>query len=426
VGVLTCLVKIAGGIKVAVTARYFGAGDSLDAFLTAFALPAFFVEVIAGGFAPSFVPALIRVRSQHGEGAAKRLAREGLTLVLAVMVLVTVLLAAASQWVLPVLGSGFSPQKLQVTAALLLGLLVWLPMAACMSSWRAILNAHEVFVIPAAVPLAVPVITMFFLFAGASRWGVYILSIATVVAVIVEFAILAAAVRRLGYPLAPAWTGWNPRLIEIRREYLPLMAATLITSGCLLVDQAVAGSLESGSVSALAYGTRLLAVVFAVGAAAVATALLPEFSRLVAEDAWDRLRNALRANIVVVTGLMLPLLALLIWLAGPMVRIFFERGAFDASATQLVARVQSYSLLQAPFAMLFAILSRLATALSANALIMRAGAAALLVTITGDLLLSERMGVSGIPLAGALAQFVSVSVLGFLLWRREPRLFRAP
>src|SRR5512141_1904970 len=113
-----------------VTARYFGAGDQLDAFVIAFLLPAFFTDIVAGSFGASFVPAFIRVRSNQGEAAARMFARTGLALVVGAMLAVGVLLAAGGRWLLPLLGSGFSPEKLRLTASLLLALILWLPMGA--------------------------------------------------------------------------------------------------------------------------------------------------------------------------------------------------------------------------------------------------------------------------------------------------------
>ncbi|HEY2842826.1 MAG TPA: lipid II flippase MurJ, partial [Bryobacteraceae bacterium] len=115
VGVLATLAKLAGAVKVMVTARFFGAGDQLDAFVIAFLLPAFFTDIVAGSFGASFVPAFIRVRSNQGEAAARLFTRTGLALVLGAMLAVTVLLAAGGRWVLPLLGSSFSAEKLKIT-----------------------------------------------------------------------------------------------------------------------------------------------------------------------------------------------------------------------------------------------------------------------------------------------------------------------
>ena len=74
VGVLATAAKLAGAAKVMVTARYFGAGDQLDAFVIAFLLPAFFTDIVAGSFCASFIPGVYprAVRPGRRRGAHVR------------------------------------------------------------------------------------------------------------------------------------------------------------------------------------------------------------------------------------------------------------------------------------------------------------------------------------------------------------------
>jgi putative peptidoglycan lipid II flippase len=424
VGVLATAAKLAGAAKVVVTARYFGAGDQLDAFVIAFLLPAFFTDIVAGSFGASFVPAFIRVRSNQGEAAARLFARTGLALVLSAMLAVSVLLAAGGPWVLPLLGSSFSAEKLRITTSLFLALILWIPMGACIATWRAVLNAHSAFALAAAAPLTTPLATIAFLYAGANRWSVYTLCWGTLAGVTIETAILGWGVHRLGIPILPAWRGWTPEMSAIRGQYVPLLAGSLFAALCPLIDQAVAGSLGSGSVSALAYGTKLGSVLAAISATAIATAVLPEFSRLAAQRDWSHLRHTVRVHSAGIAVVALPAVAAIIWLSAVIVRTFYQGGAFDASAARVVTSVQQFALLQVPFAILFVVAGRLAVAVSATAVIIRASLITVAATVVGDLVLARTMGIAGIPLAGALAHAVALASLVYFLYRREPRLFR--
>ncbi|MEP6963525.1 MAG: lipid II flippase MurJ, partial [Acidobacteriota bacterium] len=369
VGVFTSLAKIAAAAKVAVTARYFGASDELDAFLIAFLLPSFFVDTIAGTFTPSLVPELMRARSKESKAVVARLAQSGLTLVLMAMLPAMLLLALVGRWALPLLGSSFSPAKAEITFSLFLGMLVWLPLGACSATWRAVLNAHGHVALASAVSLGTPVITMAALFFGAARWGIYVLCAAVALGALTEFLILAIAVRGLGYSLWPAWSGWTPEVLAIRRQYAPLLAGTIITAGCGLVDQAVAGSLGSGSVSALSYGTKFGTVLIAIGGTGMATAVLPEFSRLVSQERWQALRRAVWGHAGIALLILTPVTAAFILWSADVVRLMFQRGEFTASDAALVTQIQRFSLLQVPVAVTLLILQRLVTALAASSLI---------------------------------------------------------
>ena len=424
VGVLATAAKLAGAAKVVVTARFFGAGDQLDAFVIAFLLPAFFIDIVAGSFSASFVPAFIRVRSNQGEDAAGLFARTGLALVLSAMLAVSVMLAIGGRWVLPLLGSSFSAEKLRITTSLFLALILWIPMGACIATWRAVLNAHSAFALAAAAPLTTPLATIAFLYAGANRWSVFALCWGTLAGVTVETMLLGWGVRRLGIPILPAWLGWTPEMSAIRGQYVPLLAGSMFAALCPLIDQAVAGSLGSGNVSALAYGTKLGSVLAAISATAIATAVLPEFSRLAAQCDWSHLRHTVRVHSAVIAVAALPAVAAIIWLSGAIVRTFYEGGAFDASAARVVTSVQQFALLQVPFAILFVVAGRLAVAVSATAVMIRASLITVAATAVGDLVLARTMGIAGIPLAGAIAHAIALASLVYFLYRHEPRLFR--
>jgi putative peptidoglycan lipid II flippase len=313
---------------------------------------------------------------------------------------------------------------LRITDSLFLALILWLPMGACIAAWRAVLNAHNTFALAAAVPLTTPLATIAFLYAGANRWNVYTLCWGTLAGVAIETLMLGWGVHRLGIPIRPAWRGWTPEMSAIRRQYIPLLAGTMFAALCPLIDQAVAGSLGSGSVSALAYGTKLASVLAAISATAIATAVLPEFSRLAAQHDWSHLRHTVRVHSAVIAVLAVPAVAAIIWLSAPLVRTFFEGGAFDSSATRVVTSVQQFALLQVPFAILFVVAGRLAVAISATAVMIRASLLTVAATAVGDVILARTMGIAGIPLAGALAHAIALASLVYLLYNREPRLFR--
>ncbi len=422
-GILTSITKIAAAAKVVVTARYFGASDDLDAFLIAFLLPQFVVETVTGTFTTSLVPRLIRSRSSQDQQVGT-IAQASLALVLGAMSALMVLLALTARWLLPLLGSSFSSSKLDLTFVLFLSMLIWLPISACSATWRAVLNAHGRLAMATAVYMASPVITMLFLAGGAARWGVWVLAVANMSGALLEFVALAVGIRRLGYSLRPSWLGWTPDMRALLAQYWPLLAGTTITAGCALVDQAVAGALGSGSVAALSYGVKVAGVLIAVGGTGMATAVLPEFSRLVSQGRWDALRHALRLHVGVAMAVMIPVTVLLMWGSAQVVRVIYQGGQFDATAAAVVSQVQWFSLLMVPFAVVLLIAQRLSTALGASGLILRAGFVAMLVNVTGDWLLPRWFGVGGVGLASALGHIVFMAGLVALLYLKEPRLFR--
>ena len=157
-----------------------------------------------------------------------------------------------------------------------------------------------------------------------------------------------------------------------------------------------------------------------MGGVGLATAVLPQFSRLVSEERWDALRRAFRSHVAVAAVVMIPVTAAMMWWSGEAVRVTFEYGQFGPRDTELVSAIQRYALLQVPFVVVLMVTQRLATALAESRLVLRAGVAAVIANVAGDLLLPRWMGVSGVALASSLGQCVFLAVL-LLLLRRVTR-----
>jgi putative peptidoglycan lipid II flippase len=417
---------LAGAAKLIVIARFFGAGDQLDAFLIAFLLPSFAADVVAGSFTPSLVPMLVRVRAASGVGGEKRFAAEALAVGICFMLAGTATLALFWPWLLPFIGSSFSGPKLRVTTVLFYALLSWPPMSALIAVWRAVLNASHRFALTAIAPIASPIVTVWLLYAFGAGWGAKTLCAGAVGGIALEWLILAVAVSRLGFPIWPRLPEWrNPELWELVRQYLPLVASAVVASGCVIVDQAVAGRLGSGQVAVLAYGNKLAIVLVQVMAFSVATAVLPSFSGFAARCEWPELRRTVIVYSRAALLIAVPLTIVLIAASGPLVHMLFERGAFHRDAARIVTQAQRFSLLQLPFAVLLAVITRLASSIRANDLLVKTGVLALALNIILDLLFSRWMGVAGIALATSALQPISLILLVALLLRREPRLFLA-
>src|SRR5579872_538113 len=407
VGGSTAIVKVAGAVKVILCARLFGAGDAMDAYLIAFLIPSFFSDVLAGPVDPALIPTLIELREKRGKAAAEAVYATVLAAATGVLFVASVAVAAASGVLLPALASSFSPQKLAFTQKLLLLMIALVPFSGLACTWRAVLNSEHRFATAALVPTITPLISIVALIAAGKQYGVMALALATLGGAIAEAIASAVGVKRAGHALLPRWTGITPELRQVAAQYAPLVAITLVMTGSALLDQAMAARLATGSVSALNYGTRLLGVLVAIAPTAVGKAVLPHISTGVLLTKPGALRHTLRTYGLFVLAVILPAIALLMYFSGPIVRILFQQGAFSESATRLVSRVQSVSLLQVPLAVLLALEIRLSSAAKVNHVLYRVAALTLLLTVAFDIAFMRWLGIVGIVLAGVIVRLVS-------------------
>ena len=183
---------------------------------------------------------------------------------------------------------------------------------------------------------------------GGAR-GAYPLAIGLVAGHVVEAVVVIGWLARSGLRLRLARPTLDPDSRFVLRQYLPMVGGSLLMVNTQIVDQAMAAMLPAGSLAALSYGTKIMAVPLNIAVTALGTALVPYLSVLVAQRDWGALRHTVAKYLRLSFGAaLLPTVVFTFW-AEPIVRLFFERGAFGSEDTRVVAGVQALASLQIPF-----------------------------------------------------------------------------
>ena len=422
VAVCSGLAGLASTAKELAVARWFGRGDALDAFLIAYLLPSFLVNLVAGSFNAAMIPTFIQVREREGKEAAQRLFSGVMVVSLVLLVAVSVVVGVLAPYFLPLLGSGFSAAKLMLTQRLLYALLPFIVLSGLAVAWTAILNAGEHFGLPALSAMLTPLSIIAFLFLLGKAWGIYTLAVGTVAGVALQAGVLGRLLKVRGVRLEPRWYGWDPSLRNVLGQYAPMLAGALLMGSTELVDQSMAAMLQPGSVAALNYARKIVSLFIVVGATPLGTAALPYFSQMVANQDWSGCRHTLRVysrSILLVT---VPITLGLVVFSHPLIRIVFQRGAFTAVDTGVVSRVQALLSLQIPFYILANLGVRLISALKRNWVLMAIAGVNMIVNIVFNLILMRYLGVAGIALSTSFVYLISCALvyasIAKSLWRR--------
>jgi len=149
-------------------------------------------------------------------------------------------------------------------------------------------------------------------------------------------------VLKKGFSLAPRWLPSHPALRRIGTLMLPTIFGSAIYQINQLVGTLLATLLKEGSVSYLYYADRLVQFPLGVFAIAISTAVLPSLSREAADGDFAGLRGTISHAIRLTMFITIPAMMGLIVLGEPIVRLLFQRGAFDVPATDMTARALLY------------------------------------------------------------------------------------
>lgn len=412
IGLLTVVAKAATAAKDILVARWFGRGDELDAFLVAYLVPSFFMSLVVGALQVAFVPTFIQVRERQGAEAAQKLLSNVMLLSASILTPLTILLAILAPHYLHYLGSSFSATKLHLTRELLYLMLPFVVFGGVAIFAACLLNAGEKFALGAATPLITPLVIIAFMEFGTKRLGVFSLAGGVVVGSLLEAALLWRALKGHGLRLTPRWSGLDSNTRTVLTQFAPMLAGTFLMCFTSVVDQSMAAMLGSGSVAALSYGNKVVQGLLAIGVTGLATAALPYFSKMVAQNDWNGCRHTMKRYSVLVGVATVPVTVFLIVFSQPIVKLLFQRGAFTVADARLVSGVQLCYALQIPFYICATFFVRFLSSIKRNDVLMYGSAISLVLDIVLNIILMRWLGVAGIALSTSLVYMISFLYAG--------------
>ena len=342
--IINVVVAATGYFRELALARTFGVGTEMDAFYFSLALVQATHDLLFGAvLTATIVPLLHRREEEYALDVAYDPAQFTATLVLMVGLSASAL-AIGLRVALPYLIDLLSPRMAAAVREQCLTLssgLVWLlPLNALTIVCVFILNAHQRFIIGAAVYVFINVAFVVVLLLTEPIAGTNSLAIASLVGPACVLPVLGITLMRMGLlrPLRPDFS--KKFLVPIWRQARPILLTLGIGSapGLLMIAHLIvrgfAANNGQGSIAALGYAFRLYEVPLSLIANPAAVLMLPNVAimyqagRMV--DIGQVSRQTLLAGLVVLFPA-----AMVTWIGADLiVHVFLERGNFGAEAAR--------------------------------------------------------------------------------------------
>ena len=347
VAVATALSKLAGLVRQQVIAAAFGVGAAYDAYNYAYVLPGFLLILLGGingPFHSAMVSALARRPRQEGAHVLAAIN----TLVGAALLLVTLLLLLGADPLITLVGPGLDPERHAIAVLQLRWMAPMALFAGLIGLGFGALNAADEFWLPSVSPLLSSVAVIGGI--GLLWWGLgpaitlpqwavlggVVLAASTTVGAVLQWLIQLPALARQGlHRFRLVWDWQHPGV----REVLQVMGPATLSSGMLQINVFTDLFFASGIVGAaagLGYANLLVQTPLGLLSNALLVPLLPVYARLTAPADRPELVARIRQGLMLSNASMLPLGALMVALATPIVALIYERGAFDLRAAALV------------------------------------------------------------------------------------------
>jgi putative peptidoglycan lipid II flippase len=186
----------------------------------------------------------------------------------------------------------------------------------------------------------------------------------------------------------------------------------------LLIDVILASTLPTGSVSFLYYADRVNQLPLGVVGVAIGTALLPSLSRQIRAGKDVEAQNGQNRGLELAMLLTLPAAAGLMVLAGPIVEVLFERGAFEAEAANQTALALAAYAAGLPAFVLIKVFQPGFFARQDTKTPVKIAAVAVVVNLILNLILMQYYAHVGLAMATAISAWMNTAALALLLNRR--------
>lgn len=419
VSVFLMISKILGFAREIFIARKFGAGHDSDAYFVALMGIIIVVGALGTGLNTTLVPIFSEVRHLHGRRGKNRYFSNILSTTMAVSVLLVVVMYILAGPYASVLAPGYKGQMHHYVVYLIrmgLPMVVFLGITYVSNAY---LQSDEVYGPHALMGIPYNLAFIAYLTAVAHP-TVSGLMATTIVASSMQFFIQLPALtsRKIGYRFGIRFG--DIYLHRTFRLILPVVLSSTVYQLNLLIDKSLASTLVEGSLSALNYASKVNTMVISVFVVAITTVVFPKLANALREMREKEAGVLFARSLNMVALVAVPSAVGMAVLAEPIIRLLFERGRFDHTATLLTASSLAFYAPGLIGQSMRMGLENMYYSLQDTKTPMRNGILSVAINIACNFLLIGVLQHRGLALATSISSLTSSAVL-YLLLRRKIR-----
>jgi putative peptidoglycan lipid II flippase len=417
--VATALSRIAGLGREVVQASYFNTSGPGSAFTIASQVPNLFSNLFSqAALGAAFVPIFTEMLQAGKKREAFRLASSLFWLILVALGALTLVYMAIAGVITPLFTGTLSASNTALTAGLSRVMFPVVLLLSLTGLLVGILQSYDEFSIPALAPAVWNVVIVVLMVILHSHFhgpdAVYSYAIAWLAATVVQFVLIAWALRTVEFRLAFVLDWRDPRIRQVLILFFPVTLSIGIINLDIFINAGLGALVSEHVPIAINDAFRIYMLPQGIFSVAVATVLFPTLSRMASARNASGMRRTLGNGIRQINLLLIPSAALLAVLAVPITRLVYQHGTFHTGSTDLVSKALFWFAFSLPFAGVNLLLSRTFFALQRPWIPTKLAAANVVVDIIVSVALYKPLGIAG-PVIGTVVANVVMTALQ--LWR---------
>ena len=403
------LMKLAAFFKQTVLAKYFGASTDLDIYLLAVDTLGDFSVAIFSAMSISILTLYAKYQFCNEKEKASDVVSISLKIFIPISVFCSVLFIVFSEQIAGILAMNYDVQAkksvayyIRITSPTIIFLCITYILVA-------VLDSNEKFwpgkMIGFTLSILIILSTSFF----GNSLGSIVLVVAYVVAYFLHMIVVIGCCRN-EIVLKNITLDYAEHIYPLISMFIPMFIGNTTLEINALVDKFLATGFGGGALAAQSYGATLNSFVVAMLITASTGVLLPYLTEYFAQDNIDKILLIIKKYILFAIAILLPISIIAIFSAEDIVRIVYQRGAFDERAvlnTKIVLTGYSVGFI---FLAIREIFVKVHLANRDSKTIMINGLISITLNIALSLFLTKTVGIVGISLGTSIS-----AVFGMIL-----------
>lgn len=410
--------KLLGFIREVLIAAKFGSGMETDTFFIALTATSLLSSLLNTSVNTTMIPVLAEVEAKESRQGKCRHTNNVLHVIFVISLIIICVGMLLAPLCIRVIAPGFQGEQFQLSVYLMRMGLPVMVLTGIVGVFRGYLQSELMFTESAVSNFPFNFVYIFFLIFLSKLFGIKGLMVTSVLAVGAQILIQMPGLKKAGYKYKP--------IFKINDEYIkkifilipPVLLSVAVNDLNKVIDEALASNLITGSISALNYSNRLKAFVLGVFISAITTVIFPMLSQEANKKNLDSMKNVIGVGINTILLITIPATVGLVVLARPIVRMAFERGAFDSIDTNMTSEALIFYAVGLVGMAIRTLLDRVYYSLQDTKTPLKNGAIAVGLNIGLNLILIRFMAHRGLALATSISTTIATMLMFYGLKKK--------
>lgn len=399
----------------------YGAGVISDSYIKALnIITVAFISLLCVAIQSTYMPIYTDIQTEEGKAKALKFTSNVINIIFVVSLLVSIFGWFFTKPIVKVFAMGFEGERLELTIQLTKILLFSVGLVCVTYILKAYLEIHDYFSITGIMPLPYN-LSIIIAVLLSKKFGVKMLGYGTLFAFLIQMVFLIPFCYKKGFKYKLTINFNDKNIKKMALGIMPILVGASANQINSLVDGNLASFLVTGSMSALNFAYKLNIFVIGLFVASITSVIYPLFSQLGSKKEIKKLKTTFCKSINSVILITMPISVGALILAEPIIKVLFERGAFDSTATSMTAKVLSCYAIGMVASGMRDVIVRMFYALQDTKTPMKNSILCVGFNVVFNLMLIRYLKVSGLALASSISAILAVCFLLFNLRKKIGR-----